>query len=723
MIPILYSVSETSFTSEGLGRFAEAISCNVVEQRNGSYELTMVYPADGNLYSLIDTSMFIFAKPNDTSNPQAFRIYKITTPLNGKVTIYAQHISYDLSGIPVIPFKSTGIIATLNGIKNNSAIANGFTFTTDVTNTTTAYEVTVPASARACLGGIEGSVLDMFSGPDFGEFEWDMKTVKFLGHRGTNNGVTIAYGKNMIDLNKEKSEETLYTGVMAYWTDSENGTVVRSAIQYVNNHASYPVEKIFIMDATSDFETQPTVEQLNRRAITYRDANDVGVPRVNVKVSFVPLWQSEEYKNLAPLERVSLCDTVTVYYAKYGVNATAKVIETDYDVLKERYNSITLGDAKSRLGETIQQKISETVTTQAQRTTSFLEQAIENATNLITGGDGGYVVISQDEDGRPYEILIMDNEDKTQAVNVIRMNQNGIGFSNNGYNGPFTTAWTIDGGFVADFIKSGTIDAIQINGSNIDGSVITFGSDTEKTVMQTEVVTNTIDNPIASITTQYPAAVIRGEGVEIHGDKVVSLKGEDEFNGLTYNTEVHVSPYQAYLQAWWSSPTANPQFSRVMVQEDLVELMGRRTNIAGQLWRLPSVGSIYQRPLFYLPRQFVSRQSNYVTAGTCHYTIIGDMCFLTFENLTFANLDHYNTLTDVAFWNVPRAKYGVNFVVNTYGESTHVCYGHRLRVNDDHVYFQYDRASEYTSWQFYGSVWYALADNVGINDDGTFTVY
>ena len=484
MIPVLYNADETAFTSEGLGRLAESISCSVKEARNGVFEMTMVYPADGVMFNLLDTGMFVKAKPNDTKNPQPFRIKKITTPLNGKVTIYAQHRTYDLVGIPVLPFTATGINAALQGIKTNSAITNDFTFTTNITNTTTQFKVTVPTSARSCLGGIEGSILDMFSGPNFGEFEWDTNEVKFLNHRGADNGVTIEYGKNMTDLNKEKSEEELYTGVMAYWTNSENGTVIRSDIQYVTNHANYPTERIFILDATSDFESQPTVAQLNARAVTYRDANDVGVPRVNIKVSFVPLWQSEEYRNIALLERVSLCDTVTVYYKKYGVNATAKVIETDYDVLKERYNSITLGDAKSRLGETIQQKINETVKQKAEETTSILEQAIDHATELITGGDGGYVVISQDANGKPYEILIMDDDDKADATNVIRMNQNGIGFSNNGYNGPFTTAWTIDGGFVADFITSGTIRAIDIYGSNISGSVITFGTGTGQVIAE-----------------------------------------------------------------------------------------------------------------------------------------------------------------------------------------------------------------------------------------------
>lgn len=718
MIPVLYTADETSFTSEGLGRFAEAISCSVKEARNGAYELTMTYPADGQLFNLMDTGMFVKAKPDDTSDLQPFRIKRITTPLNGKVTVYAQHRTYDLVGTPVLPFTATGIVAALQGIKNNSAITNDFVFSTNITNTTTEFKVTVPTSARSCLGGIEGSILDLFSGPNFGEFKWEANEVKFLNHRGADNGVRILYGKNMTDLNKEKSEEELYTGVIAYWTDSENGTVVRSAIQYVTNHENYPVEKIFIMDATSDFESQPTVEQLNARARTYRDANDVGVPRVNIKVSFVPLWQSEEYKNIAPLERVSLCDTVNVYYERYGVNATAKVIETDYDVLKERYNSITLGDAKSRLGETIQQKITETVTQKAEETTSFLEQAIDNATELITGGDGGYVVISRDASGKPYEILIMDDEDKTQAINVIRMNQNGIGFSTTGYNGPFTTAWTIDGGFVADFIKSGTIDSININ-----GSTITFGSGTQTATMQTETVTNTIDSPYGSITKTYQAPVISGTGLEVHGDNVVSLKSEDTFGSIDYKTEVHVSAYDAYLDSWYSSSTANHQYARVGVSENLVYMHGRATQIDGQLWRSPDIGDVIRRPLYTPPRLLPQRHGVYLNSGTCQCYIFGDMCFLNFYDVTFANIAHNNANTDVAFWNIPKAKYDVTFVLNTYGASSSPYYGHRLQVHGDNVYFHYDVASSYTSWQFYGSVCYIMDDNVGVNEDGTVTDY
>lgn len=718
MIPILYSASETSFTSEGLGRFAEAISCSVKEARNGGYELTMVYPANGLLFDLMDTGMFVMAKPNDTSNTQAFRIYKITTPLNGKVTIYAQHISYDLTGIPVIPFTTTGINATLLGIKNNSAITNDFTFTTNIVNTTTEFKLKAPTSARACLGGTDGSVLDLFSGSDSGEFEWDMKTVKFWSHRGSDNGVMIAYGKNMTDLNKEKTDESLYTGVMAYWINSESGAVVRGAIQYVTNHENYPVEKIFILDASSDFESQPTVEQLNARARTYRDANDVGVPRVNIKVSFVPLWQSEEYKNLAPLERVSLCDTVTVRYEKYGVDATSKVIETDYDVLKERYNSITLGDAKSRLGETIQQKVNDTVTKKTEETTSFLEEAIDHATELITGGDGGYVVISRDADGKPYELLIMDNPDKTQAINVIRMNQNGIGFSTNGYNGPFTTAWTIDGGFVADFIKSGTIDAINITGSNISGSVMEFGSGSETATMQTETVTNTIYNPAGGeMTRQYLAPTISGAGFEARARRAISFKsktsaGDEEGVALIEPAVIHFETIRS------NPPTGHKVFAELHISGD--EMTGHfyKTVIEG-LWfrQLPNGARHPFNSIFAY-----ATRSNLVTSGTCACMIIGDYCMLQLADLTFPNADHNNANTDIAFANIPRAKHDVAFVVNTYGASSSPYYGHRLKVRGDNVYFHYDAASSYTSWQFYGTVVYPIADEVSVEDDGTWSI-
>lgn len=474
MIPILYEQGETKFISQGIGSLADAISCTVTEERNGEYELEMTYPASGRLFSELTNGRLILAKPNDTSQTQPFRIYRISTPMSGKVTINAEHISYLLNGIPVAPFTATGMSAALNGLKNNSLVNNPFTCWTDSANRSTKFTVTVPKSFRACLGGTEGSILDTFSGSNPPEFEFDRFAVKVHAQRGADRGVTIEYGKNLTDAKQENSIENTYTGVLAYWSNTDQSTVAKSDIQYASNHSNFANEKIFILDTSQDFPGEPTKTQLNTAAANYVKNNNVGTPKINLMVSFVNLWQSEEYKNTALLERVQLCDTVRVKFSFLGIDASAKVIKTVYNVLKERYDSIGLGESKSSFSDTIRQAsgITGSVKAMVESNNSFLQSAIDRSTDLISGGLGGYVVINKNADGQPEEILVMDNADKTKAVNVIRINKNGIGFSKSGYNGPFSTAWTIDGAFNADFITSGIFSAVDINGVNIRGSNI-----------------------------------------------------------------------------------------------------------------------------------------------------------------------------------------------------------------------------------------------------------
>ena len=370
MIPILtFKDEETQLVDEGFGRLAETISCNVREERNGAYELNMTYPVSGALYSNLMTDMIIVAKPNETSSPQPFRIKKITTAFNGNVSIYAQHISYDLSGIPVKECTATGCANALNALINNSLILNPFHVQTDVTNTTTSFKVFPVGSFRSWLGGREGSILDRFSGPGTGEFEWDWFAVKFHLHRGADNGVRVEYGKNLTSASKEDSVENFATGVIAYWASEE--TSVRSDIQYAADVGGVYPPRILVVDMSDRYESAPTKATLNSAASTYVTSNGIGSPKLTVKVSFIPLWNTEEYKSVAPLEHVSLCDTVTVYYPKLGINIKTKVIETDYNVLLERYNSVTLGDATSNIAETISDQISASIQESSKKSSMF----------------------------------------------------------------------------------------------------------------------------------------------------------------------------------------------------------------------------------------------------------------------------------------------------------------------------------------------------------------
>lgn len=450
MNPVLYESTESTFETNGLGVLSDTISCQVVEERNGIFEITLEYPLTGIHYQEIKQRRIIFVKPNPYEDPQPFRIYRITKPLSGRITVYAQHISYDLSGVPVSPFSSGSVTGALSGLKTNAAVTNPFGFWTDKTSTGD-FAVTAPTSTRTLLGGSDGSILDVFGG----EYKFDRWTVRLYNNRGKNSGVSIRYGKNLMDLQQDENISNVVTGIYPYWLSSE-GELTELPEKIVNAPGTYDFTRISAIDFSGDFEEAPTEEQLRDRANDYISSNNVGVPTVSITVEFQPLEQTEEYKDIALLERVNLCDTVNVEYSELGVSATAKCVKTTYDALKDKYISIELGDAKTNIADTIvqqQQEINE------KPSVSFLEQAVINATNWITGNKGGYVIFQRNADGQPYEILIMDTPDINTATKVWRWNNGGLGYSSNGYEGPFATAITQDGAIVANFITTGTLQA------------------------------------------------------------------------------------------------------------------------------------------------------------------------------------------------------------------------------------------------------------------------
>ena len=482
MKPILFSPNAVDFTTNGLGVLADSPRCEVTEERNGPYELEMDYPIDGQHFSEITHSAIIYAVPADGKGPQPFRVYDITKPLDGLCTIYAEHISYQLAHIPVTPFgRCTSVASALQGLKTNAAETCPFTFWTDKASTGT-FEVKEPVSIREMLGGTRGSILDAFGG---GEYEWDGYTVKLYQHRGHDKGVTIRYGRNLTDLKQDEAIDSTVTGIYPFWSDDNSGTLVTlpEKVLHSENADNFPYVRTIVVDASSEFQEEPTETQLRDFGNRYIANNAVGVPKVSIEVSFAPLWQTEEYRNIANLERVNLCDTVTVVFEKLGVSATAKVVKTVYDVLNERYDTIELGDARTNLGKAVSDDISGSALAirQAIPSKSVIEGIVEAQTALITGGLGGYVKFVYNADGEPQELLFMDTDDIQTAVNVIRINKNGIGFSNDGYDPTkFVSAWTIDGQFSADFIATGHLLANFIQG----GTLSLGGTDNGNGVIQ-----------------------------------------------------------------------------------------------------------------------------------------------------------------------------------------------------------------------------------------------
>lgn len=457
MIPILFPDTAEQFSTQGLGALSDAISCTVHEVLNGEYELEMEYPMDGIHYSEMTARCIIYAIPSPYRSPQPFRIYRQSRPLDGIVTFYARHISYDLSGVPVTPFSSSGVVDTLASIEQSWAIPCSFHFWTDKT-TSANFSISVPSATRSILGGTEGSVLDVYGG----EYEWDGFTVRLWNHRGQDNGVTVSYGKNLTDISQDYNDSGVLTGIMPYWL-GQDGTLVQSNPAIIEAPGTYDFENIQPVDFSQDFEEQPTVEQLTERGQQYVNANDVGKPTVSTTVSFVQLEQMEQYKDLALLEKCDIGDSVTVRFPRLGVDSKARIVEIETDVLMERYNSVTLGNVQASMSSIVSDQQQEI---QQKPSTSFVENAVNNATNWLTNGKG-YMVARKDAAGNTIDLLFMDTPDINTATDVLRIGQSGLGFSHTGVNGPYTNAWTIDGNLLADFITGGTLNAEQVNIINL----------------------------------------------------------------------------------------------------------------------------------------------------------------------------------------------------------------------------------------------------------------
>lgn len=456
MTPILLKAD----AKRKIGWLSECTACEVTEERNGVYELELVYPIGAAHSNDIVTDCYIKAKPNQTSANQLFHIYKVSKPINGEFTVYAEHVSYILSGYPVPTVSASGnaqvaINAILTAAKNQIGKATGFTAaTTDITLSSSINLSNV--SARAALGGVEGSVLYTYGG----EYEFDNYKINLHKSRGKDNGVRIAYGKNMTELKCDVDMSASYTGIFGYVKTDD----ISLTSSYNVTNTSRLSTRVLVRDFSSDFGSNaPTQSLLDAAVQKYAEDNDINSVKASVTVSFVNLAQSPEYANIAPLETVNLCDTVTIYHKELGVNIKAKVIKTVYDTIAEKYTKIELGSARTNMSSIISQTVKEAtdakniaISSKSEVTAAY-QEAIANATAAITGNSGGYIRLNPSEN--PQELLIMNTADASTATKIWRWNLSGLGYSSTGYNGTYKTAITQDGHIVADFIDTGTLTA------------------------------------------------------------------------------------------------------------------------------------------------------------------------------------------------------------------------------------------------------------------------
>lgn len=476
MIPILYEAKTSDFTGNGTGFLRDATECTVKEVRNGTFELTLKYPENGVYADKLTEDAIIKAKPNNKDNDQLFRIYKSGKTIAGVNTFYAEHISYELNSNPICQpvIEGKNPQQAIEQVLSQAAVPNNYMAWSDI-QTRNSTSVDDVVSVRKMLGGVEGSILDTWGG----EYQFDNFTIKLWKSRGKDTGETIRYGKNLITAEQEKNIANTVTAIFPYARykkdeTSEEEILVKlsEGIIKTPNADRYARLKCEPVDFSDKFEDGIVItEDMLRKVATAYAQSGIDEPSISIKASFQDMNKIKGNENLATFNSIDLCDIVTVIIEKLGIDVKAKVVSYTYNVLKERAESVEIGETRTNLTKQITAESKEQAdriiktATFSEKLEASLKQRIADATAAITGNSGGYVVLYPPEN--PQEIFVMDSPDTKTAKNVWRWNKAGLGHSSNGVNGPFNVAIQQNGTIIADFIGAGELDGMLIKAGTV----------------------------------------------------------------------------------------------------------------------------------------------------------------------------------------------------------------------------------------------------------------
>lgn len=386
---VLYSADETDFSHLGLGVLSDtADEPLVTEERNGQFYLKLKYPTDGELFNELKSERIIKADAAADLPNQRFEITRITKPSKGIVTVEAKHYSHRTEKMqlkPEVEFDGVAQLA-LYAWRDNMVDEHDFTVFSDIEHTTSGkWSIDRVSNARRALGGVSGSMLDMYGG----EYRFDNNHIQLLQARGTDNGVMIAYGKNLTDLQQEEEIENTYTSVYPYsvrQNDDGSEDLITLPEYFVDSpHAENFAKRRIMLLNLSDEEIFEEAA-MRTRTENYIEANNIGVPNVNLKVSFLDLSKTVDYKHLKFVEKISLCDWVTIYFEKLGVHTRAKVIKTVWNVSQERYETIEVGAARASLSSNIKSEVDQTIE-RVIRTLNTVQLAADGTTRVFRGDE------------------------------------------------------------------------------------------------------------------------------------------------------------------------------------------------------------------------------------------------------------------------------------------------------------------------------------------------
>lgn len=397
MRPILYNANETAFETYGLGEI-DATKAQVTRERNGNYTLYIEYPASGPLAGTFKNDMRIKSDAGLRTKNQTFFISRILKDSTGILKVYAKHISHLTETMAIRNnTNATGTAQSALAIWALNALG-GIRFDTwsdiDLTSKTS-WNIADFKTARDALGGVKGSILDVWGG----EYEFDNTVIRLHKQLGRKSPTVLEYGRNILRAEDDQDIEGAYTSVYPYatYTPENQGTgeggatsqqvTVELPEKYVDGPyiGLYNERRVLIVDFSSNFKDKevPTIDKLRRLAKEYAINNRLGLPKINTKIEYVDLSKTLDYKLTQILEEAELCDIVPVYYPQIGLTSEdAKLTTIVYDVLLEQNDSVevgVIGDGfKSSMTSNLSGKIDDLASNQ-QRLVNTLPDYLLNA--------------------------------------------------------------------------------------------------------------------------------------------------------------------------------------------------------------------------------------------------------------------------------------------------------------------------------------------------------
>ena len=466
----IFDERETDFSHDGIEILDDiTISCISEREINGTWFLNAEFLRDEDKSTSIENRRIL--KVPTAINEQLFRIVSMKVT-KSKIMVYAEHIFFDnrynfIADTYVVQKDGNNALQQMIGACQYKNNFRGLS--------------TIPtiASARlirktfidAIMGDSDNSFINRWGG----EIELDNFDFKIKSEIGENRGVEVTYGHNMQGFEGEIDESGVITRVMP---EGFNGILLPEKYvdsPLIDNYAFPRIQKVYISsikvkenpEDEDGFDTEEEAHEALRQYVANLYAiENIDKPSVNIRVNFINLEKTDQFKNEV-FEKVYLGDTLKVNLEKYGFDVTSRVISERYDNRNDRFVEIELGHSKVNVLKEVSnvQQTIDGILEQLKQQNSWeglLDQARDEATKLIQEGIKNSFVVA-----RKNEILIMDSENVETAKSVIRMNKNGIGFSQTGYNGPYIIGITIDGKINADCITSGIINAALIRAGRL----------------------------------------------------------------------------------------------------------------------------------------------------------------------------------------------------------------------------------------------------------------